>query len=530
MLWLAVHAPRLSLEAFEATLPAAPGDAARPVALLAGHRIEIVNDAARRLGVQPGQRRATALALAADLVLGQADAARDAAALRAIAHAALGFTPAVTLEPPHTVLLEVRASLRCFGGLQALVRRLRAALAPLGHGLSLATAPTPLGAALLARRPDAVDPRARGAASRDRVAAGDDGAAGDLIDGPHLVQPAAFEARLGALPVWLLGPGREHWETLQGMGLRTLADLRALPRAGLARRFGEGLLDDLDRALGQRADPRQRVAAPEAFDERLELFARADTTAQVLAGAQRLLARLAAWASARQSRIAAFTLRMHHEPRHRADASVPPATELVIALAEPAADAAHLQVLLRERLARCALPAPTLELQIRCRDTVAGAAPNGELFPSRRGSAEGLGRLLERLRARLGDDGVLRPAPRADHRPELAAALVPAGTMRAASAAQGGVPAPPGWPLHRPVWLIAEPQPLAERAGLPLLDGHALRLLAGPERIEAGWWDEALVARDYFVAQGDDGSLVWVYRLRLPQDGPGGWWLHGRFG
>ena len=45
----------------------------------------------------------------------------------------------------------MQASLRYFGGLPALLRRLRAALAPLGHELQFASAPTAQGAALLAR-------------------------------------------------------------------------------------------------------------------------------------------------------------------------------------------------------------------------------------------------------------------------------------------------------------------------------------------------------------------------------------------
>jgi protein ImuB len=53
--------------------------------------------------------------------------------------------------------------------------------------------------------------------------------------------------------------------------------------------------------------------------------------------------------------------------------------------------------------------------------------------------------------------------------------------------------------------------------------------LCGPERIESGWWDEALAERDYFIAQADDGALVWIYRARLPSAG-GGWFLQGRFG
>jgi protein ImuB len=83
----------------------------------------------------------------------------------------------------------------------------------------------------------------------------------------------------------------------------------------------------------------------------------------------------------------------------------------------------------------------------------------------------------------------------------------------------------------RPLWLLPEPEPLAERQLRPLLDGHPLQLLCGPERIESGWWDAALAERDYFIAQADDGALVWIYRARLPMAAQEqGWFLQGRFG
>src|SRR5262249_1031805 len=80
----------------------------------------------------------------------------------------------------------------------------------------------------------------------------------------------------------------------------------------------------------------------------------------------------------------------------------------------------------------------------------------------------------------------------------------------------------------RPLWLLDEPQPLAELQMRPLLDGRPLQLLAGPERIESGWWD-ALAERAYFIAQADAGALVWIYRARLPMADEG-WFLQGRFG
>lgn len=508
MRWLALHLPRLSLEAFAATLTAE--GAALPLALQAQHRITDVDAAAAARGVRPGLKRATALALAPELRLGQADAARDAAALQAVAHALLAFTPMVVPDDAATVLLEVQPVLRYHGGEARLRRRLREALAPLGHRLSLAAAPTPAGAALLARWAP------RGPDGRPAV---------DLEAGPHAGDLGALQALLDEVPVWLLGPGREHWEALQGMGLQRLADLRALPRAGLARRFGPALLAALDRARGDAPDPREPLVAPAVFDEPLELFARADRSEQVLHGAGVLLARLIAWARARQARVGAFTLRMAHEARHLGDAAdVPAHTELAIELAEPSLDAAQLQLLLRERLARCPLPAPTLALRLRCRHLVQAPPPAGELFPTRQGQREGLLRLLERLRARLGDGQVLRLQPQADHRPERASAL----GMQRAGVPAAVPPAPAPLPLHRPAWLLPVPQPLAERGALPLLDGRPLQIVGGPERIEAGWWDADLAARDYFIARTEGGALVWIFRTRLAT--PDGWFLQGRFG
>ena len=519
MRWLAIHLPLLSLEAFCATL--AEADRLRPVVLVDGHQVSAVNAAAAQCGIRPGLKRATALALAADLLPCQADAARDAAALQAVAHAALAFTPSVTLHGTQTVLLEVQASLRYFGGLPALHRRLQDALVPLGHPVphrvQLAAAPTALGAAWLARW----HPRGQG----------------DLVLGAHATQPEALQRLLGNLPVDLLdsaaAPAPTRAQALQAMGLHTLADLRQLPRTGLARRFGQALLDDIDRACGQQADPREWLALPAAFESRLELYARADTTEQVLLGAAVLLARLVAWAQARQARVAAFTLCMQHERSSRAgDDTTAPATELRIELAEPALDPAHLQLLLRERLAHCALAAPTLELRLHCSHVVQASAPDGELFPTRASESAGLVRLLERLRARLGDTQVQRLVAVADHRPECASLAVPAQGRPSPDKAPHGAfnPGSAALPLHRPAWLLPEALPLVERGELPWLEGRPLQLVSGPERIESGWWDGAPAARDYFIAQAEDGSLVWLWRGRLPASrGAAQWFLQGRF-
>ena len=538
MLWIGVHLPALSLESFVATLaPERPADAQAdddldevdlvgPVALLERHRIVDANAAARDGGVRIGQKRATALALAPRTRLGEADPARDEAALMAVAHVLMGFTPAVSLGIAHVVLAEVQASLRYFGGLARLLQRLRAELAPLGHALRIACAPTAQGAQWMAMGRDF----------------------GDAIEPPLANSKADWRARVGAVPVARMAAAAPHLAALEALGLARAADLWKQPRAGLVRRFGGELLADIDRALGDIPDPRTALQPAPTFDSRLELFMRADDSAALLTGAAVLLNRLTAWATAHHGLVGGFELRLHHESHRRMrDDPASRSTVLEIGLGEPVADTAHLHSLLRERLQRLPLAASVIELSLHCHSIAPGAPPNTELFPSAASVGEGWQRLLERFEARLGAHNIQRLQPVADHRPELATAVRQGGGALPARARTQGVPLnlatpsspaaaasgdPAHWPrLKRPVWLLREPQPLRDEGGTPLLSGRPLWLVAGPERIESGWWDGGYAARDYFVAQDNEGALLWVYRFRrAPEVGEVGWYLQGRFG
>lgn len=504
MLWVGLHLPLLSLESFAASLPQATS---QPMALVDAHHIVSADAQAQAIGVSVGMKRITALSLAPHLLLGQADAWRDAQALQGVAYASLAFTPMVCLAPPDGVLLEVQASLRYFGGLAALLRKLRETLAPLGHRLQAVSAPTPQGAAVLAR----------------------------LHDGLHCPDHLALQRALEAAPLGVLASAEPHLHTLDGMGLHCLGDVRRLPRAGVARRLGTGLLDEMDSAFGDRPDPREPLLLPPVFHSELELFARADTTEQLLHGAQVLLLRLVAWLSAQHAFVTRFSLKMKHEARWR-DGGAASATTFELALAEPSRDATHMLTLLRERLAHVQLPAPTLELVIESGDILRQPPPNTELFPTPQSERTGLTQLIERLQARLGREQVQCLVPVADHRPERATQAVPADPLLVKRAdgeprLRGAAPAPQG-PFTRPLWLLPEPQALQERQSHPLLEGHLVQLLSGPERIESGWWDGGLAERDYFIGQAGEGVLVWLYRTRPPRlfSSPvQGWFLHGRF-
>ena len=478
MLWLALHFPLLPLEIFARGVPA-PGPLA--VASSTGATAEIVacNRKARDHGVRAGMPVAAASALAADLRFLTRAPAAEHAALEHVAACALQFTSAVSIAPPAEVLLEIAGSVKLFGGLSRLWTRVERELDAQGYTVCIACAPTPLGAQLFAR-------------------------AGLPLRIQHR---DALRAGLGELPVAVLDLPTTSSALLHDIGIFTIGACLKLPRAGLARRLGGKLLDGLDRALGHVPDPRPAYAPPANFTAVLHLPVPVEQAGALLFAARRLLAGMCGFLAATGKGVQHLCFKLAHEAR--AD------TRFELNLATATRDPGHLATVLRERLERVALPSPAVSIGLESRLLLPLAPRNLTLLPDAREQAETTVKLMERLRARLGRDAVQGFDTVADYRPEHAWRAVEPGT-----GTQGA------WlPLARPLWLLDTPRPLREIAAIPQ-HGGPLALLAGPERIESGWWDGNDVARDYFVARNPAQSLFWIYRERHEN---GGWYLHGFF-
>jgi len=461
----------LPLEVFQRGLPSP-----EPCAVAERQRILTCDAKAAARGLHARMPVAAALALAPGLRLRERDAAAETEALLGVAAWAMQCTPSVALDFPDLVLLEVSGSLKLFGGLDEIAAKLQRGLAAMGYGARLAAAPTARAASWFTRA------------------------------GRHclITDAASLEAELRALPLSVLQSGEE--KNLASIGADSIGDLLALPRDGLARRFGQSLLDALDQALGRLPDPRSAFVLPEKFCAAIELPAEATQTEALLFAARRLLAQLEGFLAAR----AAGTRRLQLALSHRAA----PPTRIELGLVTACREAAHFALLLRERLQQTILPEPvrTIALQVTATEPLEHASQG--LFSDELQQEGNWPRLLERLRSRLGAAAVHGLALCPDHRPERACARVEPGAGQLALDFN-----------LRPFWLLDRPQPLEERESTPCHHGP-LKLLAGPERIESGWWDGADMARDYFIARSADDALLWVYRERSPA---GAWYLHGIF-
>lgn len=431
----------------------------------------------------------------------------------AIGRWALQFTPRVALLE-EAVVLEVRASLRLFGGPVALRRKLARDARQLGCQ-RMAWAPTSLAALALARA----------------------------------MQPDGFseplQQLLDRLPLEAISAVAAHQATLSRLGCQTLGDVRGFPRAGLSRRFGKGLLEAMDRAYGLLPESHVWMDLPEQFEARLELPGRVENAAALMFAAQRLLLQMGAWLTARHSGVTRFTLCWQHDFHRRAAG---PGGELQVATAHPTRHIDHLRRLLAEQLDRVMLAAPVGALALRADDVEPLPETSRGLWPQRemQGGAEAaalsevkLDELIERLGARLGADRVVRPVLHADHRAEAMQAWEPAAISHTARVrrrqAASDIETGP-----QPTWILPEPLPLAVRQERPTYRGP-LQFIAGPQRVEVGWWQDKgaeadvptlRVQRDYYVAHSARAGLLWIYCERPGHDslqGVAPWFLHGLF-
>jgi protein ImuB len=453
----------------------------RPIAVIEDDRprapIVASSAGARAEGIHPGMSTGAAAARLAGLDLRTREPARETALLHELATWGQRFTSFTSLEPPAALLLEIGGSLKLFGGARIVRERLQAELAAQGYCANLALAPTPRAALWLSRAgsQSVLDARATG-------------------------------ARLGALPLTALDLPERAERNFARLGVSTVREAFRLPRDGLARRFGPALLRDWDRALGRLPEARRGFRETPAFTARRELPVALTETGRLMPFLDAMLAALADTLRRHDAGIDSLTLAFEH--------SRGAATTVRLRLLAVGRDPVHFKRLVGTRLESLHLPASVIAIRLESSPFKIIGAATSELLATRTNTTTEWSELIETLRARLGREAVRGVAPRDDPRPEQGWIAVEPGAAADVSDV----------PRRRPVWLLEAPRLLHKKNETPLYRGRPLALVEGTERIEAGWWDEQAVRRDYFTACTRDGARLWVYR-----DACARWFLQGYF-
>ena len=468
--WACILLPQLALDGVLRRHP----EPERPLVLLAGtpqrRVLQTLNPAARALGLRAGQSLNAAQALSQDFATAEYDPAQIEDWQRFLAAWAYRFSSQVSLDYPRALLLEVESSFALFGPWPRFEARLREELTALGFRHRLVAAPNPLAARVLA----------------------------NAHDGLAVASAEELRQAIGQLPVERSGLPREISTTLLRMGLRRLHQVLALPRNGLARRFPAELLRHLDSLLGERPQALDYYKPPDQFDLRIELNFDVESHQALLFPLRRLTADLAAFLAGHDSGVQRFSLHLEHAGRED--------SKVAVGLLGAEREAGMLFEVARGRLEQIQVVAPVRSLRLVARDLPAFAPEHRLLFDERPQQNLPWQQLRERLRARLGDEALHGLRAKADHRPECA--------WQAETDSKPGATGPAA---PRPGWLLREPQILQEATP---------RILAGPERIESGWWDGGDMRRDYYLIETRSGQRAWAYRT-VGDNGP--LLIHGWF-
>jgi protein ImuB len=471
--------------------------------------IVAVDAAAERLGLAPGLALAQARAMHPALEATAEDAEADACLLETIAEWCLRYTPLTACDFPDGLMLDIGGCTHLYGGEDALIADLGARLDRAGFAYRLAVTGT-IGAA-------------HAAARYGTPASYGDGAERDMLS------PLPLAAlRLDGITV----------AALARVGLKRIGDIIDLPRSPLAARFGDHLLHQLDRALGREHEPlnprlpvapyvaEQRFAEPIGRDE------------DVLGTVERLAGRLKVALERRGDggrRIELTLFRTDGEVRR-----------IAAGTSRPLRDAGDIRALFTERLAALADefdPGFGFDMA-RLSVLVAEPCPPVQIGIGNVEDEADMGRLVDRLSARLGANRVRKLIAQDSHIPEVATVSVPAQMSAEA-----------GWDdfrrfraeielATRPLRLLPKPEPIEAVAEVP--DGPPMRFrwrralheviaAEGPERIEGAWWSEqGGAARDYFRVEDETGLRFWLFRSGLYRDLAQGaatptWFLHGTY-
>lgn len=405
-----------------------------------------------------------------------------------------------------------------------------------------------------------------------------DAAAALAVSGPVVVPSGGDRAFLSPLPLAFLPLPAELRETFRALGLRRIEEVAKLERRELEARFGPQGLRAHRLARGEDDRVFRPLRSPELPGAEMELQGAVGELEPLLFVLRHLLGRVCGELTGEGRCAARLELKLVLEGAGRTGpgAADPPPGEppgeppgagtsrrdrasgeaslrLPVVPARPTAREEPLfdlcrAILERELDPRAGPDGPVAALALRVVEATPAEARQGDLFGRGWRDPLATAAALSRLRARVGEEGVVRPAPRPDHRPEIRSAWVPveAGIGVADAEIRGAPPSRRSEPTFReapaPVptgrkalppalRLLPRPEPLEVRVegGRPvsIRDGEGARRVTaaeGPERLSGDWWGAAY-GREYWRLVTADGELLWIFRER--RAGKARWWLHG---
>jgi len=471
---------------------------------------------ARSAGVALGMPLVQARSLLPDAVVRAASAAQVRSAQAALLDVARSCSPLVAVEPTGEVCLDARGSAHRWPSERNLASWLLARVEAAGLEARVGIASTRFTALQAARIAGAVDAGiSLNIASTPWRAAADKPPPYSLLEAGtpiRVVPPGEERAFLAALPLTALPASEELLSLLERFGISTLGQLAALPADGLERRLGPEGMRAWRLARGE--DPRPLVATPEKerFLEETDLEYALERLEPLLFGLNGLAERLASRLEWRGMSARGLVLTLGIDPQG--------SDERFLELASPTLKTASWLGAAKLALEEKPPASPVCSLRLEAR-WVPARASQLDLFASQDKGAARLDDVLARIVSLVGPERAGSPRVVDSHRPEAFDVLpFVARTAIARTAPQSRPSAP--WDRRLPVRAIRPAEPLevqcqagrpgrvSSRASSHAIQGRVVRA-AGPYRLQAEWWTELPLSRDYYEIELACGAVYRVF-------------------
>ena len=324
-----------------------------------------------------------------------------------------------------------------------------------------------------------------------------------------VISPGEERAALAGAPLAVLGLPPDLAAVLEGWGVRTLGELAALPRDGLAARLGPAGLRAHDLALGRDRDPFCAWTPPPFWEEAQGLEWEIDSLGALAVVLDAMLERLCARLMAASLAADALDVRLElasggHHAR-------------TVALAVPMCEVKPMLALIALDLEAHPPSAAVTRATLSARPVRARAGQSG-LWQPPAPRLRDLVAVLARLAALVGPDNVGSPRLDDSHRPDAYTlhAFSPPDEPGGADGGRTPRPDPPLSDSHRLMLRRARPSrrvAVATDDERPSrVDGQRVVGCAGPWRASGAWWDVDAWARDEWDVALGDGTLCRLAR------------------
>ena len=483
--WLTRHRPALK-------------DTALVLSASEGNRkiVTVANTIAQTHGIRTGMVVADARLLVPSLEVIDDQPELAGKLLHQIATWAVRYTPAIAIDLPDGIILNISGCAHLWGGERPYFREIIQKLISIGYDVRGAIADT-VGAAWAWAR---------------------------FGNRTPIIESGQQQVALTTLSPAALRLDAETMIKLRKVGIRNIGHIVNQPRHSLLPRFGKELLLRLDQALGLEKEIITLVQPVEPYQERLPCLEPILTHTGIEIALTRLLELLCHRLKneGKGLRSAVFT-------GHRVDGAL---QKLSIGTTRASYSIKHLFKLFAEKIPELE-PDLGFEIFVLEAPKVEDHSPLQESLWGGASTVDGptLAELLDRLTNKAGADIVHRYLPAQHHWPDRSIRLAESLEEKPGIA----------WPqaLPRPIHLLHRPEPIEVTAPIPDYPPmnfrykgklHIIQKADGPERIEDEWWIQTVRHRDYYVVEDKEGSRYWIFRSGHYIDGqPARWFLHGFF-